>query len=103
MLSWIHSTLWKVLFGKAADSLEKSTEREDECMSSTLSFKPCWIPNPVADMIIENATLVSKYVSVPKGFASPNCASFVAGLVQVPHLHDLRLEVLRKLLCSGSP
>lgn len=31
MLQFIHSTVWKQLFGKVADGLEKSTEREDEC------------------------------------------------------------------------
>jgi hypothetical protein len=86
MLSWIHSTLWKVLFGKAADSLEKSTEREDECTCVSSVYFAGSFADVGPDMIIENSTLVSKYVSVPKGFASPNCASFVAGLVQVPYL-----------------
>lgn len=31
VLYFIHSTVWKALFGKQADSLEKSTENEDEC------------------------------------------------------------------------
>lgn len=31
MLYFIHTTVWKTLFGKQADSLEKSTENEDEC------------------------------------------------------------------------
>ncbi|KVH99665.1 NO signaling/Golgi transport ligand-binding domain-containing protein [Cynara cardunculus var. scolymus] len=34
ILSFIHSTVWKVLFGKVADSLEKGTEHEDEYMIS---------------------------------------------------------------------
>jgi hypothetical protein len=32
MLMFIHSTVWKQLFGRAADSLERSTDNEDECM-----------------------------------------------------------------------
>jgi hypothetical protein len=32
MLYFIHTTVWKTMFGKQADSLEKSTENEDECM-----------------------------------------------------------------------
>lgn len=32
ILYFIHTALWKGLFGKQADSLEKSTENEDECM-----------------------------------------------------------------------
>lgn len=31
MLSFIKDNLWKTMFGKPADSLEKSTEKEDEC------------------------------------------------------------------------
>ena len=31
MLYFIHTTVWKTMFGKQADSLEKSTENEDEC------------------------------------------------------------------------
>ncbi|KAK8482601.1 hypothetical protein V6N11_066263 [Hibiscus sabdariffa] len=34
ILSFVHSSVWKVLFGKAADSLEKGTEHEDEYMIS---------------------------------------------------------------------
>jgi len=30
-LQFVSSTVWKSLFGKAADSLERSTENEDEC------------------------------------------------------------------------
>ena len=33
VLYFIHSVVWKALFGKQADSLEKSTENEDECKS----------------------------------------------------------------------
>ena len=31
MLSFISSTVWKTLFGKNADSLERSTDNNDEC------------------------------------------------------------------------
>ncbi|KAJ3314298.1 hypothetical protein HDV04_000680 [Boothiomyces sp. JEL0838] len=31
ILLFINTTLWKSLFGKAADSLEKGTDNEDEC------------------------------------------------------------------------
>jgi trafficking protein particle complex subunit 5 len=31
VLLWVHTHLWKQAFGKAADSLERSTERADEC------------------------------------------------------------------------
>jgi hypothetical protein len=38
ILQFIHTTIWKTLFGKPADSLEKSRENEDECPLS--SFFP---------------------------------------------------------------
>lgn len=31
ILLFVHSTVWKTLFGKQADALERSTEHEDEC------------------------------------------------------------------------
>uniref|UniRef100_A0A0D3B1K8 Condensin complex subunit 1 C-terminal domain-containing protein n=1 Tax=Brassica oleracea var. oleracea TaxID=109376 RepID=A0A0D3B1K8_BRAOL len=34
ILSFVHGTVWKVLFGKVADSLGKGTEHEDEYMIS---------------------------------------------------------------------
>ncbi|GKC31930.1 trafficking protein particle complex subunit 5 [Tanacetum coccineum] len=48
ILSFVHSTVWKALFGKVADSLEKGTEHEDEYMIS------------------EKELLVNRFISVPK-------------------------------------
>ncbi|KAF5765682.1 putative transport protein particle (TRAPP) component [Helianthus annuus] len=64
ILSFIHSTVWKVLFGKIADSLEKGTEHEDEYMIS------------------EKELLVNRFISVPKDMGSFNCGAFVAGIVR---------------------
>eukprot|EP01103_Thecamoeba_quadrilineata_P008613 TRINITY_DN1834_c0_g1_i2.p2 TRINITY_DN1834_c0_g1~~TRINITY_DN1834_c0_g1_i2.p2 ORF type:complete len:192 (-),score=41.40 TRINITY_DN1834_c0_g1_i2:1065-1640(-) len=64
ILSFIHSTVWKVLFSKQADSLERSTDKEDEYM------------------IIENQPIVSKYISTPKDRSGLNCAAYVAGIIQ---------------------
>ncbi|KAK8566621.1 hypothetical protein V6N13_002318 [Hibiscus sabdariffa] len=64
ILSFVHSTVWKVLFGKAADSLEKGTEHEDEYMIS------------------EKDLLVNKFISVPKDMGTFNCGAFVAGIVR---------------------
>jgi hypothetical protein len=36
MLQYLSSTIWKHLFGKVADGLERSTENEDECTFSRL-------------------------------------------------------------------
>ncbi|KAI3776626.1 hypothetical protein L1987_46412 [Smallanthus sonchifolius] len=64
ILSFVHSTVWKVLFGKVADSLEKGTEHEDEYMIS------------------EKELLVNRFISVPKDMGSFNCGAFVAGIVR---------------------
>eukprot|EP00026_Physarum_polycephalum_P019239 Phypoly_transcript_21156.p1 GENE.Phypoly_transcript_21156~~Phypoly_transcript_21156.p1 ORF type:complete len:192 (+),score=11.20 Phypoly_transcript_21156:47-622(+) len=64
ILSFVYSTVWKVLFGKQADSLEKSTEQEDEYMIS------------------DNAILVNKFISTPKDLGGLNCAAIVAGIVE---------------------
>nr|XP_024356447.1 trafficking protein particle complex subunit 5-like isoform X2 [Physcomitrium patens] len=64
ILSFVHSTVWKSLFGKVADSLEKGTEHEDEYMIS------------------EKELLVNRFVSVPGGMGGFNCGTFVAGIVK---------------------
>jgi hypothetical protein len=40
MLQHITTVIWKQLFGKAADSLERSTENENECMLLPLALAP---------------------------------------------------------------
>lgn len=35
MLSYIKDNMWRAMFGKAADALERSTENEDECAGCT--------------------------------------------------------------------
>ncbi|KAG5462281.1 MAG: NO signaling/Golgi transport ligand-binding domain-containing protein [Olpidium bornovanus] len=64
MLYFIHNTVWKSLFGRQADSLEKSTENADEYM------------------IIDNEPVISKFISVPKELSQLNCAAFVAGIIE---------------------
>ncbi|GJP38049.1 hypothetical protein CLOM_g22482 [Closterium sp. NIES-68] len=64
ILSFVHSTVWKALFGKVADSLEKSTEHEDEYMIS------------------EKELLVNRFISVPRDMGAFNCGAFVAGIVK---------------------
>ena len=62
ILQFIQSTVWKMLFGNSADSLEKSVEQEDEFM------------------IIEKAPLVNAFISTAS--APCNCAAFTAGIVR---------------------
>eukprot|EP01028_Stygiella_incarcerata_P001334 TRINITY_DN1223_c0_g1_i2.p1 TRINITY_DN1223_c0_g1~~TRINITY_DN1223_c0_g1_i2.p1 ORF type:complete len:187 (+),score=51.26 TRINITY_DN1223_c0_g1_i2:108-668(+) len=64
ILQFIHGTLWKYLFGKNADGIEKSTENEDEYM------------------IADRMPLVNRFVSVPRDMPHLNCAAYVAGIIQ---------------------
>ncbi|KAG4305034.1 hypothetical protein PORY_001709 [Pneumocystis oryctolagi] len=66
ILQFIFSNVWKTIFNKQPDALEKSKESEDESI----------------DMIIDNEPMVNKYISVPKEMAQLNCAAFVAGIVE---------------------
>jgi len=63
ILSFIHGTVWKTIFGKQADSLEKSTVNDDEYM------------------IIENQLVITKYISSSKDLGGLTCAEFVSGIV----------------------
>ncbi|KAG5437309.1 hypothetical protein PCANB_001102 [Pneumocystis canis] len=60
ILQFIFSNVWKTIFNKQADALEKSKENEDEY----------------------NEPMVNKYISVPKEMTQLNCAAFVAGIVE---------------------
>ena len=63
ILQFITTTCWKALWGKSADSLERSTERDDEYM------------------IVDSAPLVNQFVSVPANLGALDCAAFMAGVV----------------------
>lgn len=65
-LLWIHTTLWKVLFGSPADNLERSTEsdRFDEYMITT------------------NTPLFSRGMSVPKEMEQLSVEAYTAGIVE---------------------
>ncbi|CCG82144.1 putative Pantothenate kinase [Taphrina deformans PYCC 5710] len=64
ILQWIYTVLWKNLFGKTADTLEKSREANDEYM------------------LIDNDPTINKFISVPKEMQALNCAAFVAGIIE---------------------
>eukprot|EP01038_Epipyxis_sp_PR26KG_P010200 gene10200-13723_t len=63
MLQYISNVIWKHLFGKAADNLERSTENEDEYM------------------IHEYSPITNTFVSVPSDMGQLNCAAFLAGII----------------------
>jgi hypothetical protein len=66
LLQFIHTTLWKHLFNRPADALEKSAEAD----------------KPDEYMIHDNEPLINQYISVPKEMNQLNCAAFVAGIVE---------------------
>ncbi|QDS77092.1 hypothetical protein FKW77_000516 [Venturia effusa] len=64
LLQFLSNTLWKHLFGRPADALERSAQ------------------NPAEYMITDNAPLVSEYISVPSEIASFNPGALVAGIME---------------------
>lgn len=64
ILQFITTTLYRSIFNKPADALEKSRDNEDEYM------------------LIDNDPMVSSYISIPKEMSQLNCAAFVAGIIE---------------------
>jgi len=63
VLQFVSSTVWKALFNKVADSLERSTENEDEYM------------------IHEREPITNAFVSAPADISQLNCAAYIAGII----------------------
>ena len=63
ILKFISTTAWKALWGKEADSLERSNDREDEYM------------------VVDSAPLVNQFVSVPANLGALDCAALMAGVI----------------------
>lgn len=63
ILQFISSCCWKVLFGKVADSLERSTENENEYM------------------IIDTEPMTNHFVSMPNHLGQLDCAAYMAGII----------------------
>lgn len=75
MLSFISYTIWKVLFGKHADSLEKNNDSNDQCNVH--------INSKDSDIIIENQPLnITKFISIPKDYSNMTSSSYVAGIIE---------------------
>jgi|EP01043_Picozoa_sp_COSAG02_P017523 hypothetical protein len=65
VLSFIQNTVWKSLFGKPADDIQKSVENEGEYY------------------MIDAKPLVNTFISVPAEMGGQlNCGAFLAGIVQ---------------------
>lgn len=64
LLHYITTTLFKYLFNKPADGLEKSTEHEDEYM------------------IYDNDPVLTRAVTVPAEMSSLSCSAITAGVIE---------------------
>ncbi|WVW83225.1 hypothetical protein I302_105243 [Kwoniella bestiolae CBS 10118] len=64
ILQFVHTQIYKYVFGKPADGLERSSEAEDEYM------------------LVLNESPLSQFISVPKDMSDLSCESFTAGLVE---------------------
>ncbi|OCH92710.1 transporter particle subunit trs31 [Obba rivulosa] len=60
----IHTHVWRAVFGKPADAIEKSVQNPDEYM------------------IIDNDPPITRHISVPRDMSSLSCSSFTAGIVE---------------------
>ncbi|THH30188.1 hypothetical protein EUX98_g4026 [Antrodiella citrinella] len=60
----IHTQVWRAVFGKPADAIEKSVENADEYM------------------IIDNDPSITRNISVPRDMSQLSCSSFTAGIVE---------------------
>merc|ERR1719382_1909000 len=63
MLNFVAQTVWKQLFGHAADLL-KGQDHENEYMLN------------------DKALLVNRFISVPRDYGAINCGAYVAGIVE---------------------
>ncbi len=98
ILRFIHSTLWRYLFGRQARDLEQSnTVRKDRAHFDVLAaqlvrtaasvksaaVRRCCIAQADDEyMISDTEVFVNKFISVPKDMGQLNCAAFVAGIVK---------------------
>ena len=64
LLQFITTTLWKHLFSRNADALERS-------QSSHLEY-----------YVVDNDPLVNMFISVPKEMSQLNCGAYVAGIIE---------------------
>ena len=79
----IHTQVWKSVFGKPADAIEKSVENDGECALSLCRERDT-IVSPFAplDMIIDNDPPITRFVSVPRDMSQLSCSSLSAGIVE---------------------
>ncbi|KAK3213779.1 hypothetical protein GRF29_28g965440 [Pseudopithomyces chartarum] len=64
LLQFIAQTLYRHLFGRPADALERSNEDQAQYL------------------LFDNEPMVNTYISLPRELSSLNCAAFVAGIIE---------------------
>ncbi|KAF2004292.1 TRAPP I complex [Amniculicola lignicola CBS 123094] len=64
LLQFIAQTLWRHLFSRPADALERSEADAGQYM------------------LFDNEPLVNQYISLPREMSQLNCAAFVAGIIE---------------------
>lgn len=78
MLQYISTSVWKSLFNRNADSLEKA-QKETQCLFYTRFLS---LFKQRIDMIYDKEPLEAKFISVPKNLSSLQCPYFTAGIVK---------------------
>lgn len=64
ILQFVHTQVWRSLFGKPADSMQVSTDEK-------LQY-----------MIVDHDPMLTRFISVPKDMPGLSCAALVAGMVE---------------------
>jgi trafficking protein particle complex subunit 5 len=80
-LSTIGNAMWKAIFGRSADAIEKSVSMDDECKLSIV-LACCEVLICAKVMIIENDPAIIKYISISRDMSSLSCAALTAGIVE---------------------
>ena len=75
--------MYKFIFGKPADGLERSVDAEDECACPPVLIPvplPCSILTP--DMLTFNQPPLTQHISIPKDMSQLSVEAFTAGIVE---------------------
>ena len=79
----IHTQVWRAVFGKPADAIEKSVENDDECTFFNVYLDhPGPLNRTFVDMIVDNDPPITRNISVPRDMSQLSCSSFTAGIVE---------------------
>jgi trafficking protein particle complex subunit 5 len=87
ILQFVTTTVWRHLFGKQAETLERAMENEDECAWATelmiqiQSSKILHLHPFPADMIHESNPITNTFISVPPDLGQLDCGAYLAGII----------------------